>query len=534
MESRLCVTNSHYDDRARGQFFMPIQGTRRDIINMIYSWVNDREGPQVFWLNGLAGTGKSYIARMIAECRGVVRKPPASFFCSRGSEENGNPKLIIPDLTFQLVYMNPPLLSKYLPVVYSGTNFKDQPPQVQMEKLLVNPLVGSTTPALILIDGLDECTDEKTVSEILAALKKFIPSIPHVKFLITSRPRRHIREGLLRLAEDHNCRVGTFALHEARSNYKDIRQFFRVEIQALDYLPCEEDLDQLCEHAGGLFVYAKAAVEFIRMRNVASRPNLRVLLNSLSNRALTMPLKRIGVPTICSLYMTALKEAFGDCEPEDYPKVRSIIGTVVLATKPLSPFTIATLLGLNANDVLFHLESIESLLIMGKGNDDMGEGEEIMRELTDIMWEAKYHPVQPFHPSFPAFLTNQDLCTNQDFHVSPPTHHKQLLVGCLKLMNEKLVENSTFTHSGVNKGAKKHTDAALEYACVSWHKHLAGTMPSVEDLSEITDHLHPFLREKLSYWWKVLCTLNVPEVVQDALEMSRKWSKVHLVFPLNT
>ena len=531
---------------------------------MIYSWVDDLEGPQVFWLNGLAGTGKSYIAHMIAGGWGVRRKPPAFFSCSRGSEENGNPKLIIPTLTYQLVYMDPPQLSKYLSVAESGTNFKDQPPQVQMEKLLVNPLVGSTTPALVLIDGLDECKDEKTVSEILAALK-FIPSIPQVKFLIVSRPRRHIREGLLRLAEDHPCRVGTFALHEAGSNYKDIRRFLRDKVLSLDihnYETLDEDLDQLFELAGGLFIYAKAAVKFMESLGYKHREQLQVLLNSPSKSVLTVSLNRIAAPTICSFYTTALKEAFRDCKPEDYPKVRSIIGTVVLVTKPLSPSTIATLLGLNADDVLLHLESIESFLIMGKGNDDVGKGnddvgkgnddvgkgnndvgkgnndvgkgKEIMRELNNIMQEAKYHPVQPFHPSFPTFLTNQDLCTDKDFHVSPPTLHKQLLVRCLKLMNEKLVENSTVTNSGVNKGAKKHADAALEYACMSWHKHLAGTIPSVEDLSEITDHLYLFLREKLSYWWKVLCTLNVPEVAQDALEMSREWSKVCLVFPLNT
>jgi adenylylsulfate kinase-like enzyme len=40
-----------------------MKGTRRDVLFQIERWSNDEEDKRVFWLNGLAGTGKSTIAQ---------------------------------------------------------------------------------------------------------------------------------------------------------------------------------------------------------------------------------------------------------------------------------------------------------------------------------------------------------------------------------------------------------------------------------------------------------------------------------------
>jgi hypothetical protein len=68
--------------------------------------------------------------------------------------------------------------------------------------------------------------------------------------------------------------------------------------------------------------------------------------------------------TLDLLYMSILEEAFGKDDPEDDAKSRSFIGAVVLAINPLSPSTIAALLGFDATDVLLRLSSIHSLLIL--------------------------------------------------------------------------------------------------------------------------------------------------------------------------
>ena len=115
-----------------------------------------------------------------------------------------------------------------------------------------------------------------------------------------------------------------------------------------------------------------------------------------------------------SLYTSILRDAFCSDKPEYDAKTRSVLGAVVLAANPLSPSSIATLLGFNAEDVPLILSSVNPLLIL---HDDPNL------------------PVQPFHKSFPDFITDPTRCTNQRFHISPSDRHARLLVGCLDLMN---------------------------------------------------------------------------------------------------
>ena len=60
-------------------------------------------GQQIFWLNGLAGTGKSTIAQTFAETAFADGKLGASFFCSRDFEDRSNLQTIFPTIAFQPV-----------------------------------------------------------------------------------------------------------------------------------------------------------------------------------------------------------------------------------------------------------------------------------------------------------------------------------------------------------------------------------------------------------------------------------------------
>jgi 2-phosphoglycerate kinase len=60
-----------------------LKGTRRDVLDEIELWTRDFDKPPIFWLNGLAGTGKTTIAQMAAERVFADRQLGASFFCSQ-------------------------------------------------------------------------------------------------------------------------------------------------------------------------------------------------------------------------------------------------------------------------------------------------------------------------------------------------------------------------------------------------------------------------------------------------------------------
>ena len=306
-----------------------------------------------------------------------------------------------------------------------------------MKNLIVQPLVESSISTVIVIDALDECKDEEPASTILSALGQFVAQVPMVKFFITGRPESRIREGfrlpLLAKATD------VFILHQVEPGQvdNDIRLFFgcsfselKTRRHGLDGWPTEEQLDLLCERAGGLFVYATATVRFIDQRNSSPKKQLDCLLQSQSSSVFEGRTKfRANMnTTLDSLYTSILQEAFGDDDPENDSRIRSVLGAVVLATNPLSPSAVAALLGFEPEEVFPILLSMHSLLVLQEDIDQ---------------------PVRTFHKSFPDFIVNPARCPTSRFRVCPPDQHAELLVGSLETMNRELKQNICKLPDGV-------------------------------------------------------------------------------------
>ena len=481
-------------------------------------WARDFDKPPVYWLNGLAGTGKSTIAQTIAERLFADGRLGASFFCSRDSSDQSNLQLIFPSLAVQLARRYTSFRSIFIPLVQSDPEIAYDSLYDQMNKLIVKPLKKSDISTVIVIDALDECQDDEPTSAILTVLGQLVSQVPRVKFLVTSRPDPQIQEGfrlplLAKVTKE-------FLLHEVERKEvdSDIRLFFEQKFSeiatrrdGLDNWLTEEKLDLLCERAGGLFVYATATVKFIDQRNETPRSQLARLLHSPEKHAYEGKVQFKPNITLDSLYLSILQKAFGnDCTEKD-PKVRSILGAIVLATNPLSPFTIATLLGLETEIVHRRLLSASSLLTLQEGVDS---------------------PIWPFHNSFSEFIIDPDRCTNNRFCVSPPSQHSELLVGCLELMNRTLEKNmcglqEPITNSEVGDlygRTEQYVNPALRYACKSWHKHFVDEHTT--HTPAIASVLHRFLEEKLLFWLEVLSVLGAAREAVDALEAAAKWSKV--------
>ena len=352
-------------------------------------------------MNGLAGTGKSTIAKTVAERLFADGQLGASFFCSRDFEDRKNLQFIFPTLATQLARKYTGFRSIITPLIQSDPNIAFESLYNQMEKLIVQPLHESGISTVIVIDALDECDDEESASAILSILGRLVSEIPKVKFFLTGRPEPHISVGfrLPLLAK----MTDVFVLHEVEPDQvgSDIRLFFKTSFlelmdrrYGLDNWPTEEQLDRLCERAAGLFVYAAATLKFIDNKRREPRKQLDLILQS----------QKIGAregKSLDSLYTSILQEGFDDDDPEYDTDARSVLGAVVLAANPLSPSAIAMLLGFNAEDISPLLSSVNSLLITQEGVD---------------------HPVRPFHKSFPDFI-DPTRCTNLRSHIFPTDHH---------------------------------------------------------------------------------------------------------------
>jgi hypothetical protein len=477
-----------------------LKGTRAAVMDAIESWSTDSNMSPVYWLNGLAGTGKSTIAQTVAQRIFADGRLGASFFCSRDFKDRRDLHYIFPTIAFQLAHKYSKVRSILVPLLQSDPDIVHESLYKQMEMLIVRPLASSDISTVIVIDALDECVDEDPQSAILSVLGRLVEGIPNTKFLITGRPEPRIqsgfRLGLLRPLTD------VFVLHDVEHSVinTDIRLFLERGLSEVakrrgieqDGWPIDQHLDLLCERAAGLFVYAMATLKFLDHAFTPPTKQLEVITRSPEIMTHEGKMKVRPSMTLDSLYIWCFQSAFDGMGAGDDEKVRLMVRTVVLAVNPLPPSAIANLINLGKQEVMDLLQQIQSLL---------------------KLYEDPNTPVLPFHKSFPDFITDPLRCPNKRFHISPMTGHLRLALSCIELMNHSLEQNILLLPNyalnseveDLEIRVKDHISVALQYACKSWFSHLIEVRG---DITAIISALHSFLEKGLLAWLEVLSVIG--------------------------
>ena len=479
-----------------------LRGTRKDVLLEIERWLIGEQEQHVFWLNGLAGTGKSTIAQTLAETTFADGKLGASFFCSRDFADRSSLQAIFPTIAFQLAYQYPSFRRELLRVLKSRPDVGRESLCSQMEKLLIGPLKASRVSTLIIIDALDECKDEEPASAILSVLSRYVDKIPHVKFFITGRPEPRIRCGF-RLKTLRPI-TEIFRLHdvERSSVDHDIKLFYRMQLTDIaksrsdcDFTqdwPSLSDIDILCGKAAGLFIYAATVVKFVAFRHRTPTEQLeRVIL-------LPQSTDYEGRSGVDLLYTQILEQAAADMDTdrdnkEIYSRFKTVVGAILLVFNPLSARALSDLLKVPNTYTTLH--SLHSLLLIPDVPED---------------------PIRIFHKSFPDFLTDPNRCNNEIFFVEPTIHHVGVLLSCLRLMRGRFKRNicnlgDYIVLSRVEDLSTRRKDCvgdALEYACKYWTKHLLcipGDSPHIQEVHEAIDQ---FFKTHLLHWIEVLVLME--------------------------
>ncbi|KAF8600561.1 hypothetical protein BDV93DRAFT_587881, partial [Ceratobasidium sp. AG-I] len=169
---------------------------RERIQQDLQNWACDSKDANIYWMNGMAGTGKTTIAFSLCEWRESNKQLGASFFCSRAKESCRDPSRIIPTLACQLGRYSPHFRSELCKVLDSDSGVTKLNVVQQFEQLIKEPLskVEHEMPegVVVVIDALDECQESDTVRLIFQTLIQFAAISP-VKFFVASRPEYAIR-----------------------------------------------------------------------------------------------------------------------------------------------------------------------------------------------------------------------------------------------------------------------------------------------------------------------------------------------------
>ena len=477
-----------------------LRGTRKDVLWEIERWLTGERDQRVFWLNGLAGTGKSTIAQTLAETTFADGNLGASFFCSRDFANRSNLQMIFPTLAFQLAYHYPLFREKLLQVLKAVPDVGQESLCSQMEKLIVGPLKATRIPTIIIIDALDECKDEEPASAILSVLSRYMGEIPNVKFFITGRPEPRIRSGF-RL-ESLAPITEVLKLHEVKPKTvdSDIKLFFRTKFTSLgkhrsdcnlaEDWPSSSDIQILCKKAAGFFIYASTVVKFVSSKNRAPTKQLQRIISLPQSTA------HEGRSGIDLLYTKVLEQVIDDADAGDeelYSSFKTVVGAVLLVLNPLSVMALSDLLKMS--DISSTLRSLHSLLLVPTS------------ETT---------PVRIFHKSFLDFLTDPTRCEDGRFFVEPAVHHEEILFSCLNLMGERLKKNicNLDDHAVLSEvqdlsdQRKNHIGDALEYACSFWTRHLLKILCSSSCVGEVQKAIDNFFTTHLLDWIEVLALIG--------------------------
>ncbi|CAE6452482.1 unnamed protein product [Rhizoctonia solani] len=388
------------------------EDTRQDVLSNISEWCDNPSAPPIYWLNGMAGTGKTTVTFTLAsmlESRGQLA---ASFFCTITSQECSKASRIIPTIAYQLSRQSTPFEAALVEVLKQDPDAASLTITKQIELLLVKP-IHSTADRMarnlvVVIDALDECDDSNAVGLLLSSLFSSAGSLRlPVKFFITSRPEPAIYKRLASQSDNHRS---VLHLHEVsqQSVRGDIRKYLREELESLP--ATESELDCLTELSGQLFIYAATAVRYIDPQNdaVDSRTRLAAMLtiNSCSTKKYA---------SIDALYTAVLFKAVYDMEPDERDNILSVVWTVVSSRGAVSPVGLSVLAGLRDEAaVLATLAPLRSVLHISGRQDT----------------------VSTFHASFPQFIF--DKSRSREFSCDATKIKEKWALRCLRVVRGQL------------------------------------------------------------------------------------------------
>ncbi|KAJ5902836.1 hypothetical protein N7495_003364 [Penicillium taxi] len=287
-----------------------LKGTRIELLSHITYWAN-RDDKFMFWLNGMAGTGKSTIARTVVQGfkeRGLLS---ASFFFKRGEADR------VPEA---------------LTAIKNDRNITSKSLRNQFDQLLYQPLQklqpGQSTTIVIIIDALNEYDGDDDIKLILHLLFKLqeIQSV-RLRVVLTSKPELPIRLGF--------------------QEEKTIRPWF-----SMSFLPTGAD--------GSPFVHLAATLcRFVGDEDWLPDERLTAVLQDKASTATsTSNLDKTYVPVLNQLFIAKNKKEFEQLLEE----FQNIIGVIVLLATPLSVTTLKQLTRIPEKKITDRLKKFHSVL----------------------------------------------------------------------------------------------------------------------------------------------------------------------------
>ena len=485
--------------------------TREQILDNLKIWVDNPSSAKIFWMNGMAGTGKTTILYSFCQWLEEHERLGGNFFCSRTSAACRDLNNIVRSIAYQLAHYSPAFRSQLCEILEAKQNPHMLNVGEQFKWVMEQPLQKAKDAipegAVIVIDALDECDNSSSTALFLDTLIKFAASLP-IKFMVASRPEPVIQEKM----QAPRFSPSVLRLHEIEQSLveADIKKYFLESFTTMSPAPSPGVVDQLTERSGKLFIYAATVVRYVNPEGVKvnSSKRLQIILGISSSSA------SLRYQELDKLYMTILAAAFDETvyETEEMEIATLILRTVICAIEPMTMQTLSTILTLDQGEVKDTLFRFRSVLHLQEEHSGL---------------------VSVLHASFPDFLF--DKSRSMGFYCNVVAHSYVLAGSCFDLMAKELhfnicdLESSFLFDKDVpdlKQKVKNKISNALIYTCKHWSNHLIkGNLTN-----EIHLKLVNFLHSYLLFWMEVLNLTKHISMGSRLLLNALNWLKVEIIF----
>ncbi|KAL9567780.1 hypothetical protein ACKAV7_008083 [Fusarium commune] len=465
------VSGAVWDSHAEEHNATCLENTRKDILRDINDWVADTtdQAKTVFWLNGMAGTGKSTISRTIARSLSETGRLGASFFFKRGETNRGSISKFVTTIARQLA-TNQSVIEPYIhEAVLQDPTITSKAIRIQFERLIVKPIARCSndfqkeTPMAIVVDALDECESDADIYHIINLFSSTRDlRHPRPRIFVTSSPDLPIRLGFKEVEGTYQDLI----LHEIPSEVieNDIATFLKHETELIKTCwdasvperrrlpanwPGSDCIRLLTRRAVPLFIFAATVCRFIadRRHGTPEEQLQRFLENSAAETSSRMDLT----------YKPVLSQLLGlHCSKRKKELIinefKRIVGTIINLVSPLSPSALSRLVNIDQKVIDTRLDLLHSVLSVSSTSEA---------------------PIRLFHLSFRDYLINSDTDENQ-FRIDEKQSAKDLVEDYFRVMGSL---EPDVCHLGIPGKPRstlkpKFIDACIppevQYACIYW------------------------------------------------------------------
>ncbi|KAF8644209.1 hypothetical protein AX16_008627 [Volvariella volvacea WC 439] len=403
--------------------------TCQAIILDIVSWVEHTERERnLLLLYGPAGIGKSAIAKSTANKLDETdskAKVAASFFFWKGDPTRSDLSYVAPTLSYQLTLFNKELRKQIDEIIEKDPSVLNAEIEVQWRKLFIQPVraISDLPPALVIIDGLDECgtpKDQRKLLELIAACGSNFP----LAFLVACRPEPHIMnafksEPLFPLCRQSinlaQCRDDNEMQTFIRSRFSVIYDQYRdvlEEYSTKDAWPSPDVIQDIIDKAQGQYLYPVTLFKYLEQEDIDQHERLQEFIG-----------KAPGTSAPLDHLYTQILRASHSSADEQMQDLLFVVASGLDFNPGVTIPTLAALLGFSVPQINLRLRKLYSVL-------------DLPINRNPEAWVGCYHR------TFSDFLF--DPLRSGDYYIEKKSHAIRVIKRCLLVLGEGNCNDETF------------------------------------------------------------------------------------------